>query len=152
MWSGVNIFSPFPSWFLLSVADSSLSNSGMFVVSDSSYKNPSTISFSSDKIYSILFWLLVSLGVFNILSTSLTILLHFFKNSCLSNIPLPKSFSKLSVLSSVIYLSSAFVLNPSFLALVTVLNIALNLFSLMFTHFGNINLPGLLLIRSELNK
>ena len=53
--------------------------------------------------------------------------------------PLVMSFSKLSVLSSVIYLPSTLVFNPSLLALVIIFNISLNFSLLTLTHFGSFN-------------
>ena len=62
------------------------------------------------------------------------------------------SFSKLSALSSMTSFPSTLVLNPLFLASVTILSISLNLSSLTFIHFGNIYLPGFVLIPNALNK
>ena len=70
---------------------------------------------------------------------SSTISLYLFLNLCPFASPLPKSFSKLIVLSGVISLPSTFPLIPSFLALVTVLSISLNLFLFTYTHFGHFN-------------
>ena len=51
-------------------------------------------------------------------------------------------FSKLSTLSSVISPPSTPVFSPSFLALVIILSVSLNLFLLAFTHFGSFNSSG----------
>ena len=138
LWFGVSIFNPTPFWFLIYSADSSLPNSGMSVVSCcSSVSLGFRISFNNDKISTLFFliscdhWALYY--YFYIISN---IVVLFFKPT---SIHWATSFSKLSALSSVISLSSAVVFNPSFLALVIVLSIWLNLSLLTSTQFGSFN-------------
>ena len=52
IWFGVNIFSPFPCWFLLCAADYLLSKSGMSVVSGCSF-DFSWLIFDSTSLYSL---------------------------------------------------------------------------------------------------
>ena len=86
----------------------------------------------------------MSIDFCSIASTSLTILLYSLLNSLQFIFPLAMFFSNLFALSSVIYLPSALVFNPAFLALVMIFNVSLNLPLLAPTYFGSFNLFGCL--------
>ena len=117
IWFGVNVFKPFPCLFLFCSADSSLSNSGISVVSDCSPVFLSLgfiISFNSDKIYAIFSSFVVNGCLVSNFFTSSTISLYFSINSCTFIFLLFMSFNKLSALSGVISFPYILTFNPLF--------------------------------------